>query len=63
MLEYIFGNRHRREKCMHVLNCKNYYVSLCGLKKHQQACIKGVYRVCFYMRKKTCKTRPLGTPH
>ena len=26
-------------------NCKNYYVSLCGLKKHQESCIQGVYHV------------------
>ena len=38
---------NKKKRKMYVCSkCKNYYVSLCGLKKHQKACIQGVYHVC-----------------
>ena len=38
---------NKKKRKMYVCsNCKNYYVSLCGLKKHQQACVQGMYHVC-----------------
>ena len=42
----------KKRKMYGCSNCKNYYVSLCGLKKHQQACIQGVYYVL--PQKKMC---------
>ena len=44
-------NKKKRKMYM-CSNCKNYYVSLCGLKKHQQACIQGVYHECSLCKRK-----------
>ena len=41
--ENVYNKKRKMYACS---NCKNYYVSLCGLEKYQQACIQGVYHVC-----------------
>ena len=33
-------------------NCENYFFSWCGLKKHKEAFIQGVYHVCLVCKRK-----------
>ena len=42
----------KKEEIYVCSNCKNYYSTCCGLKRHEEACIQGVYHVCPVCKRK-----------